>query len=197
MHHQTDLRGAPEHGSEHTRCWRPGPPRRSSHRWGGPRPRRRPRAPPSSPPAFPPSTSPCPRAPPSRPWTRARRTPSTPGPRSRSTTRSTITTTPPPPPPSAVTSAPPRSRAAALYTWTLAKKPYQIKARRVQAGARHGVRKTWILLANYADMSLMRNKARLRPGRQPGAARLPTRAGSTCGSTASTAATTSSPRRSR
>ena len=41
-------------------------------------------------PACPPSTSPCPPAPPSRLWrTTARRTPSTPGPRSRSTTRFT------------------------------------------------------------------------------------------------------------
>jgi hypothetical protein len=45
------------------------------------------------------------------------------------------------------------------YTYTLAKKPYQIKFDKSQSAARHAeAAKTWILLANHADASLMRNK---------------------------------------
>ena len=44
------------------------------------------------------------------------------------------------------------------YTWTLAKKPYQIKLDGSKPVLGMGSAKTWILLANYADMSLMRNK---------------------------------------
>ncbi len=44
------------------------------------------------------------------------------------------------------------------YTWTLAKKPYQIKLDGSKPVLGMGAAKTWILLANYADASLMRNK---------------------------------------
>ncbi len=44
------------------------------------------------------------------------------------------------------------------YTWTLAKKPYQIKLDGSKDVLGMGAAKTWILLANHADASLMRNK---------------------------------------
>jgi hypothetical protein len=44
------------------------------------------------------------------------------------------------------------------YTWTLAKKPYQIKLDGSRPVLGMGSAKTWILLANHADASLMRNK---------------------------------------
>jgi hypothetical protein len=44
------------------------------------------------------------------------------------------------------------------YTYTLAKKPYQIKLDKKRPLFGMPAAKTWILLANYADMSLMRNK---------------------------------------
>ncbi|POH68468.1 hypothetical protein E3O57_00360 [Cryobacterium sp. TMN-39-2] len=45
------------------------------------------------------------------------------------------------------------------YTWNLAKKPYQIKFEQNTAVLGMAPSKTWILLANAADASLMRNKA--------------------------------------
>ncbi|MET0933618.1 MAG: CotH kinase family protein [Mycetocola sp.] len=45
------------------------------------------------------------------------------------------------------------------YTWTLPKKPYQIKFADNTAVLGMSPSKTWILLANAADASLMRNKA--------------------------------------
>lgn len=44
------------------------------------------------------------------------------------------------------------------YTWGLAKKPYQIKFPSSTDVLGMGAGKTWILLANHADASLMRNK---------------------------------------
>ena len=44
------------------------------------------------------------------------------------------------------------------YTWSLAKKPYQIKFDDGQAFLGMEKAKTWVLLANHADASLMRNK---------------------------------------
>lgn len=44
------------------------------------------------------------------------------------------------------------------YTWTLPKKPYQIKFAKDTALLGMEAQKTWILLANAADASLMRNK---------------------------------------
>jgi len=44
------------------------------------------------------------------------------------------------------------------YTWTLAKKPYQFKLDGSKPVLGMGSAKTWILLANHADASLMRNK---------------------------------------
>lgn len=44
------------------------------------------------------------------------------------------------------------------YTWTLAKRPYQIKFANTTDVLGMGAAKTWILLANHADASLMRNK---------------------------------------
>ena len=44
------------------------------------------------------------------------------------------------------------------YTWTLAKKPYQFKLDGSKDVLGMGAAKTWILLANHADASLMRNK---------------------------------------
>lgn len=45
------------------------------------------------------------------------------------------------------------------YTWSLAKKPYQIKFQENTALLGMAPSKTWVLLANAADASLMRNKA--------------------------------------
>ena len=45
------------------------------------------------------------------------------------------------------------------YTWNLPKKPYQIKFKENTAVLGMAPSKTWILLANAADASLMRNKA--------------------------------------
>ncbi len=44
------------------------------------------------------------------------------------------------------------------YTWGLAKKPYQFKLDGSKDVLGMGAAKTWILLANHADASLMRNK---------------------------------------
>ena len=44
------------------------------------------------------------------------------------------------------------------YTWTLPKKPYQIKLDGSRPVLGMGSAKTWVLLANAADASLMRNK---------------------------------------
>jgi uncharacterized protein YjdB len=44
------------------------------------------------------------------------------------------------------------------YTWTLPKKPYQIKFDKSTAVLGMAPAKTWVLLANAADASLMRNK---------------------------------------
>ncbi|CAN5434208.1 hypothetical protein BH10ACT5_BH10ACT5_10540 [soil metagenome] len=47
------------------------------------------------------------------------------------------------------------------YTWNLEKKPYQIKFPATTNVMGMGAAKTWILLANHADASLMRNKVAL------------------------------------
>lgn len=44
------------------------------------------------------------------------------------------------------------------YTWKLAKKPYQIKFATTRSVLGMETAKTWVLLANHADASLMRNK---------------------------------------
>lgn len=44
------------------------------------------------------------------------------------------------------------------FTWTLDKKPYQIKFQTDQAVLGMAPSKTWVLLANHADTSLLRNK---------------------------------------
>lgn len=160
MHHQTDLRGAPEHGSEHhEECWRPGPPRRSSHRWGGPRPRRLTASAAVVTPGLPTIDITLPSG----------TTQSTLDKGSKDTvyTGTTISiddpvndandyTTPAAAIGSDIGTAEVKGRGN--YTWTLAKKPYQIKLDGSKPVLGMGSAKTWILLANYADMSLMRNK---------------------------------------
>lgn len=54
------------------------------------------------------------------------------------------------------------------FTWTLAKKPYQIKLASSTSLLGMEAAKTWILLANHADASLMRNKVALDLARDIG-----------------------------
>ena len=84
------------------------------------------------------------------------------------------------------------------YTWNLAKKPYQFKLDGSKDVLGMGAAKTWILLANHADASLMRNKVAYDLGADPRAVRLPRLPlGRPADQRPVPRATTCSPRRSR
>ncbi|TQM58089.1 uncharacterized protein YjdB [Humibacillus xanthopallidus] len=54
------------------------------------------------------------------------------------------------------------------FTWTLAKKPYQLKFSSAQSVLGMAPAKTWVLLANHADTALLRNKVAFDLARELG-----------------------------
>lgn len=64
----------------------------------------------------------------------------------------------PPNPAFTITDAPATIKGRGNYTWTLDKKPYQIKFKTAVGPLGMESTRTWVLLANHTDPSLMRNK---------------------------------------